>query len=111
MLANCSIVIVASSRVMRNYILFVTVLGLLQVPLRAQPTITRQPTNQVLALGGTMTLSVTTSDPLAAYQWFKDSRLLLGATNSTLAEVDTTVVTNVTPMAPAPSRRAHRPFD
>ena len=86
------IVMVASSRGMRNYILFVTVLGLLQVPLRAQPTITRQPTNQVLALGGTMTLSVTTSDPLAAYQWFKDSRLLLGATNSTLAVTNAGVI-------------------
>ena len=50
----------------------------------AQPTITQQPTNQVVTLGGTMTLNVTASDPLAAYQWFKDGRLILGATNSTL---------------------------
>jgi hypothetical protein len=29
--------------------------------------------------------------------------------DAALAEVDNTVVTNVTPMAPAASRRAHRP--
>jgi alpha-tubulin suppressor-like RCC1 family protein len=47
--------------------------------------ITQPPTNQVLAVGGTLTLNVTASGtaPLA-YQWFKDSRWLLGATNSTL---------------------------
>lgn len=55
-----------------------------QASLCAQPTITQQPTNQMVALGGTMTLSVAASDPLAAYQWFKDNRFLLGATNSTL---------------------------
>src|ERR1035441_1550329 len=43
------------------------------------------PTNQVLPVGGTMTLSVTVGGPPPlSYQWFKDSRLLLGATNSTL---------------------------
>jgi len=51
----------------------------------AQPVITQQPTNQVLALGGTMTLGVTAGGtaPLA-YQWFENSRWLLDATNSTL---------------------------
>jgi alpha-tubulin suppressor-like RCC1 family protein len=52
--------------------------------LLAQPILTQQPTNQVVALGGTMALSVTTSDTLAAYQWLKDGSLILGATNSTL---------------------------
>lgn len=49
------------------------------------PAITTGPANQALALGGTLTLSATASGgtPLA-YQWFKDSRWLLGATNSTL---------------------------
>ena len=54
------------------------------MPLLAQPVITQPPTNQVLAAGATLTLSVTASDPLAAYQWFKDSRRLVGATDSTL---------------------------
>ena len=51
----------------------------------AQPTITQPPTNQVLAMGATLTLNVTASDtaPLA-YQWFKDQRLLFGATNTAL---------------------------
>lgn len=74
---------------MRTFILILTMLELPQVLLHAQPTITQQPTNQVLASGATLTLSVTTSDPLAAYQWFKDNRLILGATNSAL------MVTNV----------------
>lgn len=52
-----------------------------QVP----PTITALSTNQVAMPGGTVTLSVTASgDTPLAYQWFKDSRWLLGATNSTL---------------------------
>ena len=53
--------------------------------LQAQPTITQQPTNQILAIGGTMALSVTTGGATPqGYQWFKDSRRLLGATNRTL---------------------------
>jgi alpha-tubulin suppressor-like RCC1 family protein len=52
------------------------------------PTITSAPTNQVLAVGGTLTLSVTAATVYPAgppvYQWFKDSRRLMGATNSTL---------------------------
>ncbi len=53
--------------------------------LQAQPVITLPPTNQVLAVGATLTLNTTASGtaPLS-YQWFKDSRFLLGATNSTL---------------------------
>ncbi len=50
----------------------------------AQPTITQPPTNQALPLGDTLTLGVTASGTHPAYQWFKDSRLLVGATNSTL---------------------------
>ena len=50
----------------------------------AQPTITQPPTNQVVALGGTLTLGVTAGGASPAYQWFKDSRLIVGATNSTL---------------------------
>ncbi len=43
------------------------------------------PTNQILAVGDTMSLSVAAgTDPTQTYQWFKDGRLLLGATNSTL---------------------------
>jgi alpha-tubulin suppressor-like RCC1 family protein len=52
--------------------------------LLAQPILTQQPTNQLVALGGTMTLGVATSDPLAAYQWLKDGRMIPGATNGTL---------------------------
>jgi alpha-tubulin suppressor-like RCC1 family protein len=55
------------------------------MPLLAQPVITHQPANQVLTVGGTLTLGVTAGGgTLLAYQWFKDGRLLLGATNSTL---------------------------
>ena len=50
----------------------------------AQPTITQAPANQTVALGGTLTLGVTASGTAPAYQWFKDSRLIAGATNSTL---------------------------
>ena len=50
----------------------------------AQPTITQPPANQTVALGDTLTLSVTAGGTTPAYQWFKDSRLLVGATNSTL---------------------------
>ena len=42
------------------------------------------PTNQVVALGGTLTLATAAGNTGQAYQWFKDSRLILGATNSTL---------------------------
>ena len=50
----------------------------------AQPTITIPPANQTVALGGTLTLGVTAGGTTLAYQWFKDSRLLVGATNNTL---------------------------
>ncbi|MEI8291413.1 MAG: MBG domain-containing protein [Verrucomicrobiota bacterium] len=52
--------------------------------LLAQPVITQPPTNQVLAVGGTLALSVTVSGTSPVYQWFKDSRFLVNATNSTL---------------------------
>jgi alpha-tubulin suppressor-like RCC1 family protein len=48
------------------------------------PTITAGPTNRVLAAGGVLMLGVTASGPAPAYQWFKDSRRILGATNNTL---------------------------
>jgi alpha-tubulin suppressor-like RCC1 family protein len=73
------------------------------------PTITAGPTNQVVPKGGTLTLSLTAGGfPSPAYQWFKDSRRMLGATNSTLTvtNADVTcsgtyyvVVTNVGGMA------------
>jgi alpha-tubulin suppressor-like RCC1 family protein len=50
----------------------------------AQPTITLPPANQTVALGGTLTLGVTAGGTTPAYQWFKDSRLIVGATDSTL---------------------------
>jgi len=50
----------------------------------AQPTITQPPANQTVALGGTLTLGVTAGGTTPAYQWFKDSRFIVGATNSTL---------------------------
>ena len=50
----------------------------------AQPTITQPPANQTVALGGTLTLGVTAGGTTPAYQWFKDSRMIVGATNSTL---------------------------
>jgi alpha-tubulin suppressor-like RCC1 family protein len=56
------------------------------------PTITAGPTNQVVAAGGTLTLSLTAGGfPPPAYQWFKDSRRLLGATNSTLTVTNANV--------------------
>ena len=56
-----------------------------QSPAAAQsPTIIAGPTNQVVAVGGTVTLGVTAGGSAPAYQWFKDSRLILGATNYTL---------------------------
>src|ERR1035437_7013137 len=49
------------------------------------PTITTQPANQVLAVGGTMNLSVTaTGDAPLTYQWLKDGSMIAGATSSTL---------------------------
>jgi alpha-tubulin suppressor-like RCC1 family protein/sugar lactone lactonase YvrE len=51
---------------------------------RTPPMIVVQPANQVVALAGTVTLGVTVNDPSAAYQWFKDGRLVSGATSNTL---------------------------
>jgi hypothetical protein len=53
---------------------------------KAAPTITSQPTNQVMAVGGTASFSVTASGtPSLSYQWyFNTNSLLLGATNATL---------------------------
>jgi Immunoglobulin domain len=71
---------------MKTIVLFLLTLTVAQTPLRAQlPTITQSPTNQVLPMGATLSLSVTANGgtPLA-YQWFKDNRLLVSATNSAL---------------------------
>ena len=49
------------------------------------PSITAQPTSQVVAEGGSVNLSVTaTGDAPLAYQWFKDGRMVVGATSSAL---------------------------
>ena len=52
----------------------------------AAATITAQPANQVVAVGGTVNLSVMASGtgPLA-YQWLKNGGMVLGATNSALS--------------------------
>ena len=77
---------------MEKFAILLVTLSLGLVALKAQPTIIQQPTNQVLVVGGTMSLNVTASGtgPLA-FQWFKDSRWLLGATNSTLTVTNTTI--------------------
>jgi alpha-tubulin suppressor-like RCC1 family protein len=69
----------------RNLALIFIILIGVPLSLFAQPIITTPPTNQVVAVGGTLTLSVTAtgSGPLF-YQWFKDNRQLPGATSSTL---------------------------
>jgi len=56
-----------------------------QADTNGAPVITLQPVNQVVAAGGTVNLSVTaTGNAPLAYQWFKNDRILLPATNSTL---------------------------
>ena len=52
---------------------------------RGALAIATQPTNQAVAVGGAVNLSVTASgvEPLA-YQWFKNGAMILGATHSTL---------------------------
>ena len=77
---------------MKKFLLSSIALALSAASMLAQPTITQQLTNQVVAVGGTMTLSVTASDPLAAYQWFKDGRLLLGATNNALTVTNASAI-------------------
>ena len=53
---------------------------------RAQITITSQPTNQTVAVGGTVNLSVTAGGGGSlAYRWFKNGGQLVGATNSVLS--------------------------
>jgi alpha-tubulin suppressor-like RCC1 family protein len=57
------------------------------------PTIIAAPTNQAVALGGSVKLSATASGqaPLS-YQWFKDSRRILGATNSALTITNASLI-------------------
>ena len=69
---------------MKAFLLRWVIFGAASLSLLAQPVITQPLTNQVLAAGATLTLRVTASDPLAACQWFKDGRRLLGATNNIL---------------------------
>jgi alpha-tubulin suppressor-like RCC1 family protein len=82
---------------MKKILLPLLVWGAGTMSLLAQPTITTPPTNQVLAMGATLTLNVTAggTGPLA-YQWFKDSRLLMGATNNTLTVTNAGVVNSGT---------------
>lgn len=73
---------------MKKGILFLLGWEVATMSLLAQPTIIQPPTNQVVAVGETLTLNVLAngnSPALLAYQWFKDSRRLVGATNSTLS--------------------------
>jgi alpha-tubulin suppressor-like RCC1 family protein len=50
-----------------------------------RPSIATQPTNQVVAVGGTVNLSVTaTGTAPLGFQWFKNGGMVFGATNSTL---------------------------
>ena len=75
--------------------------GWLSCPSRAiaqvPPTITMAPTNQALPLGGTVSLAVTAAgDAPLAYQWFKDSRLLLYQTNNTLTATNASVTASGT---------------
>jgi len=60
------------------------------------PTIIAGPANQVVAVGGTVTLNMTASGAALAYQWFKDSRRLLGATNNTLTVMNAGVTNSGT---------------
>jgi alpha-tubulin suppressor-like RCC1 family protein len=49
------------------------------------PSITAQPANQVVAVGGTVNLSAAMAGTAPfAYQWFKNGGMVLGATNSAL---------------------------
>ena len=73
---------------MKKSILFLLGLDFATMSLLAQPTIIQPPTNQVVAVGATLTLNVVANGnnpALLAYQWFKDGRRLVGATNSTLS--------------------------
>jgi alpha-tubulin suppressor-like RCC1 family protein len=54
------------------------------------------PTSQTVAAGGTVTLSLTVSNTALAYQWFKDNRLIVGATNSTLTVANAGVINSGT---------------
>jgi hypothetical protein len=54
------------------------------------------PTNQIAAQGGNLNLAVTVVGTATSYQWFKDSRLLLGATNSTLTVTNAGVINSGT---------------
>ena len=78
---------------MKSQMLWLLALTLTTLSLPAQLTISLSPTNQVLAAGGTLTLSATATGtgPLT-YQWFKDSRWLAGATNTTLVVSNTGVI-------------------
>ena len=77
---------VKNSRVIKACLWFFTLwlagsgLAAAQLP----PTVISGPTNQVQPAGEMLSLAVTTGGgPVQSYQWFKDSRRLCGATNST----------------------------
>ena len=68
---------------------YMTVTGSVSVSVVSPPAITTQPTNQMLAEGGTVTLSVTASgDAPVGWQWFKNGGMVLGANDSTLSIAD-----------------------
>ena len=52
---------------------------LMGLPTKAQPVITAQPTNQILAEGGLLALNVSASGSTPiSYQWFKGGKSLAG---------------------------------
>jgi alpha-tubulin suppressor-like RCC1 family protein len=60
----------------------------------AGPSVT--PARQAVAVGGTLTLTTLAGGTGQAYQWFKDSRLIVGATNSTLTVTNAGVINSGT---------------
>lgn len=62
------------------------------LPLLAQPVINQSPANQLVASGGTITLTVTASGAAPAFQWFKDGNLISDATNSLYAITNAGVI-------------------
>jgi alpha-tubulin suppressor-like RCC1 family protein len=69
---------------MKSIFLALQILAFGSLPLLAQPVITQQPTNQVVPMGSSVTVSVTATGDNLAYQWLKDGVTLADQTNSTL---------------------------
>jgi hypothetical protein len=68
-----------------KHILIFTLLTLFVSSIHAQPIITAQPANAVIAVGqiGSIGVTATGTGPIA-YQWFKNGMRLIGQTNSRL---------------------------